>query len=177
MEGKDVTEVSEFSHDRFVIGLWNENDFLIIDRNRMGQQPEKLVEPLWCNNLCTDMVPIPGYHPLTFPFYLSKTLRSISIIDFRAKKVYTLLETQDMPTDCYGYKKMTLATTTDGRLKLIFVTAENQNTVVQEVSFARYFMKALKVIGMQGYLNEHQQKLSGFAAKEQQIKRGSASIY
>ena len=91
------------------------------------------------------MVPIPGYHPLTFPFYLSKTLRSINLIDFRAKKVYTLLETQDMPTDCYGYKKMTLATTIDGRLKLIFVTAENMNTIVQEVSFARYFMKALKV--------------------------------
>ena len=175
LEGKDVTEISEFSHDRFVIGLWNENDFLMIDRNRLGMQPEKLIEPLWCNNLCTDLVPIPGYHPVTFPFYLSKTLRSISIIDFRTKKVYTLLETQDMPTDCYGYKKMTLATTIDGRLKLIFVSSENQNTVVQEVSFARYFMKALKTIGMQGYLAEASGKAG--TGKDAQIRRGSASIY
>ena len=93
LDGRDVTEVSEYSHDKFVIGLWNENDFLLIDRNRMNSPPEKLIEPLWCNNLCTDLVPMPGYHPLKFPFYLSKTLRSISIIDFMKKKVYTLLET------------------------------------------------------------------------------------
>ena len=85
LAGKDVTEVSEFSHDRFVVGLWNENDFLLINRNDPNGAPEKLIEPLWCNNLCTDMVPVPGYHPMTFPFYLSKTLRSINLIDFRRK--------------------------------------------------------------------------------------------
>jgi hypothetical protein len=81
-------------------------------------------EPLWCNNLCTDLIPLPGYHPQMFPFFFAKTLRSISLISFYEKKVHTLIELADMPTDCYSYKKMTLATTPDGRLKIIYVTNE-----------------------------------------------------
>ena len=42
LAGKDITEVSEFSHDRFVVGLWNENDFLLINRNEPNGAPEKL---------------------------------------------------------------------------------------------------------------------------------------
>ena len=36
LDGRDVTEVSEYSHDKFVIGLWNENDYLLVDRNRLN---------------------------------------------------------------------------------------------------------------------------------------------
>jgi hypothetical protein len=66
-----------------------------------------------------------------------------------------------MPADCYGYKKMTLATTQDGRLKLIYVTNEMQNTVVEEVSFARYFLKALKITGMNTYRTKIMQQQAG----------------
>lgn len=126
----DVTELSEFAVDRFVVASWHSNDLLIVDRNSPTGKPDILREPLWCNNLCTDLVPMPDYHPVCYPFYISKSLRSIKLINFRQMKVYTLLETADMPTDCYGYKKLTLAKTQDGRLKIVFVTNENQNTVV-----------------------------------------------
>ena len=111
--------------DQYVIGLWNENDFLIVDRKNLSAEPESMKNPLWCNNLCTDLVPLPGYHPVTFPYFFAKTLRSISLLDFNTRQVHTLLETKDMPTDCYGYKKLCLSTTPDGRLKLIYVTSEN----------------------------------------------------
>jgi hypothetical protein len=29
---RDITELSEYSHDQFVIGLWSENDFILINR-------------------------------------------------------------------------------------------------------------------------------------------------
>ena len=90
---------------------------------------------------------MPDYHPIVFPFYLSKSLRSIKLINFRTMKVHTLLETADMPTDCYGYKKLTLAKTHDGRLKVVYVTNEHQNTIVQEVQFATNFRKALELTG------------------------------
>ena len=32
LQGKDITELSEYAQDRFVVGLWSENDFLTIDR-------------------------------------------------------------------------------------------------------------------------------------------------
>jgi hypothetical protein len=92
LDTKDITELSEYSHDRFIIGLWAENDYLLINRNTNGVKPEVIKEPLWCNNLCTDLVPLPGYHPLLFPYFLVKTLRSISLINFNTKKVHTLLE-------------------------------------------------------------------------------------
>jgi len=126
----DVTEVSEFAIDKFVVASWHSNDYLIIDRNDPSAAPKVLREPLWCNNLCTDLVPMPDYHPVYFPFYISKSLRSIKLINFRQMKVFTLVETTDMPPDCYGYKKLTLAKTQDGRLKIVFVTNENQNTIV-----------------------------------------------
>lgn len=54
-----------------------------------------------------------------------------------------------MPSDCYGYKKMALTSSRDGRLSLVYVTAEggsdSENTVVEEVTFARFFIKALRV--------------------------------
>lgn len=121
----DVTEISEFAVDKYCVASWQSNDLLILDRNNPREKAEILREPLWCNNLCTDLVPMPDYHPLLYPFYISKSLRSIKLINFKSMKVFTLLETADMPTDCYGYKKMTLAKTSDGRLKVIFVTNEN----------------------------------------------------
>ena len=148
LRDKDITEVSEYAQDKFVVGLWNENDFLACDRSNPKAPPIVLKQPLWCNNLCTDLVPVPGYHPINFPYYFAKTLRSISLIDFRTMTVSTLLQTQDMPSDCYGYKKMTLTSARDGRLSLIFVTASadgQENTVVEEITFARFFIKALRV--------------------------------
>ena len=150
----DVTEISEFAVDKYVVASWHSNDLLILNRNDPAAAPALLKEPLWCNNLCTDMVPLPDYHPVLYPFYLSKSLRSIKLINFRQMKIYTLLETADMPTDCYGYKKLTLAKTQDGRLKIVYVTSENQNTVVQEVQFARNFKKALELTGWRESLFE-----------------------
>ena len=131
-----------------MVGLWNENDFITVDRMNPKSAAQILKQPLWCNNLCTDLVPLPGYHPMNFPYYFAKTLRSISLIDFRAMSVSTLLQTQDMPSDCYGYKKMCLTSSRDGRLSLVFVTASpdgSGNTVVEETTFARFFIKALRV--------------------------------
>jgi len=129
----DVTEISEFAVDKFCVASWHSNDLLILDRKNPTAPHGILREPLWCNNLCTDLVPMPDYHPELFPFYMSKSLRSIKLINFKEMRIYTIMETADMPTDCYGYKKLTLAKTADGRLKIVFVTNENQNTVVQEV--------------------------------------------
>jgi hypothetical protein len=62
-------------------------------------------------------------------------------------KVHILLETKDMPVDCFAYKKMCFGQTSDGRLKLIYVTSDKEmvNTIVEEVVLGRYFMKALSV--------------------------------
>ena len=86
-------------------------------------------------------------------------MRSINLIDFKERKVHVLLETQDMPVDCYAYKKMCLTTTADGRLKVIFVTSDQNmaNTVCEEIVLARYFMKALHAAS-NGSLDENEKK-------------------
>ena len=108
-----------------MVASWHGNDLLVVHREKLQDEPKAIREPLWCNNLCTDLVPFPGYNPDTFPFYLSKSLRSLKIINFKTLKIHTLIETQDMPENCYGYKKLSLAKTIDDRLKIIFVTNEN----------------------------------------------------
>lgn len=131
--GCDITELSEYAIDQYVVASWQSNDYLTFDRKNPSAKPLLLKEPLWCNNLCTDLVPMPDYHPIFYPFYISKSLRSVKLINFKNRKIYTLVETQDMPPDCYGYKKLSLAKTQDGRLKIVFVSSEGENTIVQEV--------------------------------------------
>lgn len=82
LKGKDITELSEYDTDKFAVGQWSENDFLLFDRNQVDII--KVIKmPLWCNALCTDLIAMPQYHPVTFPFYLSKTMRSLNLIDFK----------------------------------------------------------------------------------------------
>jgi hypothetical protein len=125
-----------------VAGQWIENDFITFDRKSRTEKTIK--QPLWCNALCTDLVPLPGYHPVWFPYYISKTMRSLNLIDFREHKCYVLVETKDMPADCFAYKKLCLFMQPGGALQVCYVTSDkNQNTVVAEVVLWGVFMKAL----------------------------------
>ena len=63
----DVTELSEFAIDKYCVASWHSNDLFIIDRQNPTAPPATLREPLWCNNLCTDLVPMPDYHPTAAP--------------------------------------------------------------------------------------------------------------
>jgi hypothetical protein len=84
-------------------------------------------------------VPLPGYNPDLFPFYISKTMRSITLIDFKNLQAFTLVENKDMPVDCFAFKKMCLSTTNDGRIKILYVTSDKamKNTVVEEIVLGR----------------------------------------
>ena len=92
LDGKDITELSEYAHDQFVAGQWSENDFLIFDRKHAKSRGNEIIkQPLWCNALCTDLVPLPGYHPVAFPFYLAKTMRSVNLLDFKNQECHVLV--------------------------------------------------------------------------------------
>ena len=147
MDGKDITELSEYALDQYVVGQWSENDFVTFDRKNLHKEFGVIKQPLWCNALCTDLVPLPGYHPVSFPFYISKTMRSLNLIDFKERKAHVLVETRDMPVDCFAYKKLCVTTTVDGRIKVIFVTSDKdmKNTIVDEIVLGRFFMKGLAV--------------------------------
>lgn len=72
-------------------------------------------------------------------------MRSLNIIDFKEMRCHVLSETRDMPVDCFAYKKMCVTPSLDGRIKVIYVTSDiaMKNTIVDEIIFGRYFMKAL----------------------------------
>lgn len=74
-------------------------------------------------------------------------MRSITLIDFKHNKAYTLVENKDMPVDCFAFKKMCLTAASDGRIKVLFVTSDKEmkNTIVEEIVLGRYFMKGLKL--------------------------------
>ena len=57
-----------------------------------------------------------------------------------------------MPVDCFAYKKLCVTTTQDGRIKVLYVTSDKdmRNTIVDEIVFGRYMMKALQV-AISGY--------------------------
>jgi hypothetical protein len=128
------------------VGQWSDNDFIVFDRKDVSKFGQ-IKQPLYCNALCTDLIPLPGFHPVTFPYYLSKTMRSLNLIDFKTQQAFTVLETRDIPVDCFAYKKMAVTNSLDGRLKVIYVTSDCQmkNTIVEEVIIGRLFLKGLHV--------------------------------
>jgi hypothetical protein len=52
-----------------------------------------------------------------------------------------------MLVDCFAYKKLCVTTSLDGRIRILFVTSDHamENTIVDEITLGRYFMKALSV--------------------------------
>lgn len=90
-------------------------------------------------------MPLPGYHPKDFPYYVAKTMRSLNLLDFRLNQVWIINELKDIPVDCFAYKKMTVTRTSDSRTKICFVTSDQtaQNTVVDEVILGANFTEAL----------------------------------
>lgn len=36
---KDITELSEYDVDQFIIGLWNENNYILVDRLQLQAKP------------------------------------------------------------------------------------------------------------------------------------------
>lgn len=89
------------------------------------------------------------------------------MIDFKEKKVHVLVETRDMPVDCFAYKKLCVTTTLDGRIKIMFVTSDKdmKNTIVDEIVLGRFFMKALSV-AVSGYSEQKQPSLYSAMAKK-----------
>ena len=104
---------------------------------------------------------------MSFPFYISKTMRSLNLIDFKERKVHILAECRDMPVDCFAYKKLCVTTTVDGRIKVLFVTSDKdmKSTIVDEIVFGRFFMKALAV-SVSGYSEKKQPSLYSAMGKK-----------
>ena len=52
-----------------------------------------------------------------------------------------------MLVDCFAYKKLCVTTSIEGRIRILFVTSDYamENTIVDEITLGRYFMKALSV--------------------------------
>jgi hypothetical protein len=39
---------------------------------------------------CTDLIPMPSYHPKEAPFFLKRSKNSVQLLDIRDKKYYML---------------------------------------------------------------------------------------
>ena len=116
----------------------------LLDRN----DSQSLVKPAIIsdedkkNINCTDLFPLPNYHPFESPFFIKRGKNSIQILDMRARRAYMLYQE---PNNIWGYNKVTAVDRGHGRFQLLFVVAEGKDDqIVKRYDFPAVFDEGLR---------------------------------
>jgi len=78
------------------------------------------------NNHITDLVPLPGYHPIKCPFFVKRGMKQLSLVDVRHKVEYKMYDDENCKL---GYNKVSIVDRGSGRFDLLFVVNEGNAKV------------------------------------------------
>lgn len=102
----------------------------------------KDADPL--NKNVTDLVPLPAYDPVEFPFFIKRGLRRVEIVDVLNKQCYPLYEDAN---NKWGYNKVSIIDRQEGRFNLLFVVAEGQDRqIVKRYDFPNIWGEGLRKV-------------------------------
>lgn len=138
--------VKEIAPNIVIATCWlNANTYLI---NRSEVLPKKkplvLEESTSKNNHATDLILIPGYDFNRCPYVLKRAKKSVSLIDIRQLKQYTLYT--DLNAE-FGYSKMATRDLGSDAFEILYVASEGKNkTVVKRFQFPSYYKQGLRKI-------------------------------
>ena len=126
MKGKNIWNVSEYDDNKLICSQWSMPHLYMIDR-QTDQKMKKIVEikDLDSANKCiTDLMPLPAYDPVEFPFFIKRGLKKVTLVDIVNKKNYTMYEDTN---NKWGYNKISIIDRGEGRFNLLFVVNETKN--------------------------------------------------
>ena len=125
----------------------------------MKRKPMEISDDDPTNKNVTDLVPLPSYDPVDFPFFIKRGLKRICLVDILNKKTYSLY---DDVNNKWGYNKVSLIDRGEGRFNLLYIVKEGQGKqVVKRYDFTNLFGDGLrKVLNLR-----HKEVPGGFFSK------------
>ena len=146
MKGKNIWNIAEYDDNKLILSAWNSPHLYLIDRVAY-QKTKKIVEikDLDSSDKCiTDLVPLPAYDPIEFPFFIKRGLKRLTLVDIVNKKNYTMYEDTN---NKWGYNKVSLIDRGEGRFNILFVVNESKNKqIVKRYDFPNIFSSGLRKV-------------------------------
>ena len=138
--------VKEVAHNIVIVTCWLTANTYLINRSEVlpKKKPLVLEEPSTKNNHATDLILIPGYDFNRCPYVIKRAKKSVTLIDIRQLKQYTLYEDQNAE---FGYSKMATRDLGNDAFEILYVASEGKNkTVIKRFQFASYYKQGLRKI-------------------------------
>jgi hypothetical protein len=79
LKEKNVWNLCEYDTNKLAVTTWNDANVHLLDRNdsRTLAKPPIISDPDKKNVNCTDLFPLPNYHPFESPFFIKRGKNSI----------------------------------------------------------------------------------------------------
>lgn len=126
LKGRNIWNISEYDDNKLICTRWDQPHVYLLDRTN-PQSLKKTVEIKdldSTNKNITDLMPLPAYDPVEFPFFVKRGAKRISLIDLVNKRTYPLYEDAN---NKWGYNKIAIIDRGEGRFNLLFIVNEGQN--------------------------------------------------
>ena len=107
LKGKNIWNICEYDDNKIICSRWDSSSVYMLDR----ADPQSLKRPIEirdadsANKNITDLVPLPAYDPVEFPFFIKRGLRRVEIVDVLNKRSYPMYEDNN---NKWGYNKVSL---------------------------------------------------------------------
>jgi len=79
LKGKNCWNVAEYDDNKIICTNWNSSSLFLFDRNdpQSAKKNNEIKDPDSSNKNITDLVPLPAYDPVEFPFFLKRGQKSV----------------------------------------------------------------------------------------------------
>lgn len=120
MKEMNVWNIREYDTNKLIATCWKTSHCYLIDRNdsKSLMKPVVIMDRNKENNHITDLIALPGYHPVKLPFFIKRGIKAVSLIDVKNLVEYVMYTDDNSKL---GYNKVSLVDKGSGRFDLLFV--------------------------------------------------------
>ena len=146
LQGKNIWNICEYDDNKLVCTRWDQAHLYLLDRTdpQSLKKNVELKDPDPTNKNITDLVPLPAYDPIEFPFLIKRGARRLSLVDMVNKRNYPMYED---PNNKWGYNKVSMVDRGEGRFNLLFIVNEGRDKqIVKRYDFPNIFAEGLRKV-------------------------------
>jgi len=135
----NVWNIREYDANKLIATCWKTSNCYLTDRNdtKSLQKPVVITDKNKENNHITDLVALPGYHPVKCPFFVKRGMKAVSLIDIKNQVEYVMYS--ELNTKL-GYNKVSVIDRGSGKFELLFVVAEDKNrNIIKRYAYPSIF--------------------------------------
>ena len=146
LQDKKIWNICEYDDNKLICARWDSPNLYLLDRTdpQSLKRPFEIKDTDASNKNITDLVPLPAYDPIEFPFFIKRGLKRIEIVDVSNKRCYSMYEDAN---NKWGYNKVSIVDRGEGRFNILYVANEGQHRqIVKRYDFPNIWAEGLKKI-------------------------------